>query len=182
MSPLRNIWIGITAGLAGSAAMHGFRLVWEAAVAHNSRHTIFGLDREADVNGARRAHGFFSDDVLPEALAGRLGIAMHYGLGATFGVFYALSRARRLSGATLGALLWLGADEIPISVCAISDPFAKSISSHAGALVSHLLFGITVTRTLRAVKPIGCASRYLETKYGYEKTQLQKPERMLAGI
>jgi len=151
MSPVRNVWIGITAGLAGSAAMHGFRLVWEAAVAHDSRHTIFGFDREADANGARRAYGFFSDDVLPEHVARRWGIAMHYGLGATFGIFYALSCAARLSGSTLGALFWLGADEIPVSLSGISDPSAKSIASHAGALASHLLFGVTVNRTLRAL-------------------------------
>lgn len=159
MSPRRNIWIGITAGLVGSAAMHGFRLVWESAVAHNSRHTIFGFDREADENGARLAYGFFSDDVLMEPVARRLGIAMHYGLGATFGIFYALSRARGLSGGALGVLLWLGADEIPISLLAISNPFAKSIASHVGALASHLLFGIAVTRTLRALPQTGCGSQ-----------------------
>jgi hypothetical protein len=162
MRSLRNLWIGTAAGLVGSAAMHGFRLVWEAALSHDSRDGIFGFDREADINAARRAYALFADDILPEPVARRWAIAMHYGLGATFGIFYVLSGAPRLSAATLGALLWIGADEIPISLSGISDPSAKSIASHAGALASHLLFGIAVTQTLRALMPIG-AHLKLET-------------------
>lgn len=153
MPSLRNICAGIAAGLAGSAVMHAFRLAWEPAVSHNGRHTIFGFDREADINAARRAHRLFSPEPLAESAASHLGIAMHYGLGAAFGIFYVLSDVPALSGAKLGALLWLCADEIPISLSGISNPSAKSIASHAGALASHLLFGIAVTETLRALDP-----------------------------
>ncbi len=52
MTSLRKICLGAVAGLAGSAVMHGFRLGWER-VAVNDRDTIFGFDREADVNSAR---------------------------------------------------------------------------------------------------------------------------------
>ena len=155
MPLLQKIWTGVAAGVAGSASMHAFRVIWEAAVSHNRRHTIFGFDPEADVNGARLAYRIISDRRLAEPAARQLGIAMHYGLGATFGLFYALSGAPAISGAALGGLLWLFADEIPISATGISDPSAKSPRSHAAALASHLLFGIVVTQTVRALGPKG---------------------------
>jgi len=151
MPSFRDICLGTTAGLAGSAAMHVFRLFWEPAVSRNSRHTIFGFDREADINGARLAYRLFSGDRLFRAAASQLGIAMHYGLGATFGMFYSLFPVHPLSPASLGALLWVFADEIPISASGISHPAAKSLASHAAALASHLLFGVVVTHTLRAL-------------------------------
>lgn len=158
MPSFHNVLIGAAAGVAGSAGMHAFRVIWEAAVSHNSRHAIFGFDREADVNGARLAYRIFSGGRLSEPAARHLGIAMHYGLGATFGLLYALSGAPAISGAALGALLWLFADEIPISASGISDPFAKSPRSHAAALASHLLFGLVVTQTVRALGPKGVYS------------------------
>jgi hypothetical protein len=153
MPTFRNILPGIAAGLAGAAAMHAFRLVWEAAVSQHSRHTIFGFDREADINGARLAHRLFSRDRMSEPVASQLGIVMHYGLGSTFGILSAVSPVSSLPPAALGALLWVGADEIPIALSGISDPARKSIASHAGALASHLLFAIAVTQTLRVLSP-----------------------------
>jgi hypothetical protein len=162
MSSFRHACLGIAAGLTGAAAMHAFRLLWEPAVAHNHRHTIFGFDREADINGAQRAYRLFSRRRLAEPAASQLGIVMHYALGATFGIFYALSPVPSLSGPTLGALLWLCADEIPISLSGISDPRAKSLRSHAGALASHLLFGIAVNQSLRVLNPIGASAQSLK--------------------
>jgi hypothetical protein len=151
MPSFHNVLIGAGAGVAGSAGMHVFRVIWEGAVSHNSRHAIFGFDREADVNGARLASRIFSSGRLGEPAARHLGIAMHYGLGATFGLLYVLSGAPAISGAALGALLWLLADEIPISATGISNPSQKSPRSHAAALASHLLFGVVVTQTVRAL-------------------------------
>lgn len=166
MPSIRQIFSGTAAGLAGSLAMHGFRLVWEAAVSQDSRHAIFGFDQEADINGARRAYRLFSAEPLSESVARQLGIALHYGLGATFGMLYVLSGAPALSDASFGASLWICADEIPVTLSGISNPSAKSAASHVSALASHVLFAVVVTRTLRALNPSDATS-IVRTRYGH---------------
>ncbi len=153
MRVIRGIGQGALAGLIGAAVMHGFRLCWEARV-DSSRHAVFGFDHEADVNAARLVWFCISRENLTEERAAQLGLAMHYALGAMIGSFYAGISAQRgwsgkASGTLLGCLLWLCADEIPISISGISQPFQKSIASHAGALAAHLLFGVTVENALR---------------------------------
>jgi hypothetical protein len=53
------------------------------------------------------------------------------------------------SGVAPGALLWIGADELPISLTGISDPFRRSIASHASALIAHVVFAVTVDQMVR---------------------------------
>src|SRR5438067_2989479 len=126
---------GLLAGLVGSAAMHIFRLGWEAVINCDPRKGIFGFDREADVYLIYRC---ISRERPPELRAGRTGLALHYVYGASLGALYALIKPRvrwiaRSSGVAPGALLWIGADELPISLTGISDPFRRSIASHASA-------------------------------------------------
>jgi hypothetical protein len=124
--------------------MHGFRVLWEIAIAKNSRQTIFGFDHESDINAARIASRLVLRSTPDERQAGQIGIAMHYAFGAALGMVYALAWRQADSCALFGTLLWVCADEIPISASRISDPFAKSVASHASALVAHLIFA-TVT-------------------------------------
>jgi hypothetical protein len=149
MSLLRNIGIGMSAGLAGAAAMHGFRLAWEAVLSRDNRHTIFGFDHEADVNAARIVYELFSKERLPDQPAGRIGLAMHYLFGAGLGILYQVTWRTAGSDAAFGMLLWLCADEIPISLSGISDSFAKSAASHASALAAHVIFAGVTGRTAR---------------------------------
>jgi hypothetical protein len=130
--------------------MHGFRLLWENAISHNPRDAIFGFDHTADVNAARLAARLFSNTTLSERQAGQLGMVMHYGLGATLGITYAWRPAD--SGVLFGVLLWLCADEIPISLSGISDPFGKSPASHASALTAHVVFGYVTAQAVRAMQ------------------------------
>lgn len=132
--------------------MHGFRLFWETATSRDNRETIFGFDHEADVNAARLVFRLFSTTNLTEHQAGQLGIVMHYALGAMLGIIYKPTWHPADSGALFGALLWLCADEIPISVCGISDPFKKSAASHASALAAHLAFGCATAQVVHVMR------------------------------
>jgi hypothetical protein len=136
---LRKILYGSLAGLAGSAAMHAFRLFWE--LEYCDKDGIFGFDREADVNSARLLYFWISQESLSECHAARVGLALHYAYGAMLGSLYGVTRDRpgrfgKGMASRLGVLLWLCADEIPISLSRISNPFRKSIASHAGALTA----------------------------------------------
>ena len=159
MSLLRHITTGLTAGLAGAAAMHVLRIGWEAVVSSNSRHTIFGFDREADVNSARLSSQFLWNRELDERSAARLGLTMHYAFGAALGIAYSLAWPRKLSALSFGAVIWLCADEIPISVAGISDPSAKSAASHGSALVAHFIFGSVTDAVMRVLQTERSTSR-----------------------
>jgi hypothetical protein len=145
---------GLLAGLVGSAAMYIFRLGWEAVMNRDPRNGIFGFDTEADVNSIYLICRCISVERPPELRAARTGLALHYVYGASLGALYALMKPRvrwiaRSSGVAPGALLWIGADELPISLTWISDPFGRSIASHASALVAHVIFAVTVDQMVR---------------------------------
>lgn len=148
LSP-RNLCIGAVAGLTGSAAMHLFRLWWESVIGNRNKQGIYGFDHEADVNASRLLARLLGESNLSEQEAAQLGLALHYALGTVFGSIYAGNIRgqiwlRKGNVAVLGAALWVCADEVPISIAGISNPFRKNIPAHASALAAHLLFGFTV--------------------------------------
>jgi hypothetical protein len=145
---------GLLAGFVGSAAMHIFRLGWESAVNCDPRKGVFGFDREADVNSTYLIYRWASHERPPETRARRTGLALHYVYGAALGALYAFSKPRvrwmaRSRGMVPGALLWIGADELPISLTRISNPFKRSIASHTSALAAHLVFAVAVDQIVR---------------------------------
>jgi hypothetical protein len=174
MPLVRNVCVGMAGGIAGSAAMHSFRIFWETAISRDTRDTIFGFNHEADVIAARLVFRLFSNRTLTEHQAGQLGIAMHYWLGATLGIVYKLACCSAGSGALFGALLWLYADEMPISLSGISDPFKKSAASHASALAAHLVFGCVTAQAVQVMQP--------ERSLFWMKYDSKQTEPMLAGI
>jgi hypothetical protein len=154
MPILGTLSVGLLAGLVGSAAMHIFRLGWEAVINRDPRKGIFGFDNEADVNFIYLIYRCIPLDRPPKARAARIGLALHYVYGASLGALYALTKPRvrgiaQSSGVAPGALLWIGADELPISLTGISDPFRRSIASHASALIAHVVFAVTVDQMVR---------------------------------
>lgn len=138
---------GTLAGIAGAAAMHAFRLLWESAAHDQPRHGIFGFDREADVNSARLMSSVVLRRTITDVEAEKLGLALHYGYGAAMGVFYEALNVR--APAAFGSVLWFVGDEIPISMLGLTDPSRRSVASHLAALGAHLLFGCVVDAVIR---------------------------------
>jgi len=154
MKLLKNVARGIVAGIAAAGAMHAFRIAWEAIACDSVRDGIFGFDREADIASAQRIHGILLREPLCNESAARLGMTLHYIYGALLGAAYAAASAtvpgiadRR--GISAGAVLWLAADEIPITLSRISNPLDKSFASHVSALGAHLLYAATLETILR---------------------------------
>jgi hypothetical protein len=161
MPMLGSLSRGLLAGLAGSAAMHIFRIGWQAVTNRDPQKGIFGFDREADVKSIYLIYRCISVERPPKRDAARTGLALHYVYGASLGALYALTKPRvrwiaRSSGVVPGALLWIGADELPISLTGISDPFRRSIASHTSALVAHVVFAVTVDQMIRGSAATPC--------------------------
>jgi hypothetical protein len=161
--PVSTLTRGLLAGLAGSAFMHGFRFCWENVTYRRSEHALFGFDQEADVNAARVFASLFH--YMPsERKAAQLGIGLHYAFGTLLGCLYAAVRKRSDKFETgkpicRGVVLWLYADEIPVALSAISNPFRKSLLSHSGALLAHLVFAFTVENTFQLCEAAPGTSR-----------------------
>jgi hypothetical protein len=161
MAILRTLSRGLLSGLVGSAAMHIFRLGWEAVTNRDPQKGIFGFDTEADVNSVYLIYCCISLERPRKVRAARTGLALHYVYGASLGALYALTKPRvrwiaRSSGVAPGALLWIGADELPISLTGISDPFRRSIASHASALLAHVVFAVAVDQMVRGSAATQC--------------------------
>jgi putative membrane protein len=75
-------------------------------------------------------------------------------MGAVYGgLTEALPRSAAGWGLPFGALLWLGADEIAVPSLGLSgSPADAPVSTHASALASHLVYGVTADAVRRAVR------------------------------
>lgn len=156
MIMMRNLAAGALAGIGGALAMHAFRRCWESLLRDESKHGIFGFDREADANSAQLLATTLLRRTIPESDAETTGLVLHYAYGAAIGGSYALlscrfPEIRRGFGTAFGNSLWLIADELPIAVLRISNPLHKSVASHVAACGAHLLFGVVVEGATRAI-------------------------------
>jgi hypothetical protein len=134
--------------------MHAFRIAWERTAPDRVRDGIFGFDREADIDSAQWINGLVFREPLPIETAARLGLTLHYVYGALLGAAYGTARGctPRISnawGVPAGVVLWLAADELPITLSGISNPVDRSLASHLSALAAHLLYATTIENILR---------------------------------
>jgi hypothetical protein len=161
MRTLRNLCRGAIAGFSGSAVMYLFRLWWELVTQYRSRDAIFGFDREADLRSARWLLARKSQS-LSEEEAANIALAFHYLYGIALGCLFVNIRdwnewMYRTSALPLATVLWLCADEIPVTLSGLSHPLRKSIASHASALIAHWLFVLVI----RSMLPQGMVDKPL---------------------
>ena len=82
----------------------------------------------------------------------------HYAFGAAAGALYGAAaevepRAAVAGGAPFGAVLWLVADELGLPAAGLArNPTEYPLSRHLSALVSLLVFGVTVESIRRGVR------------------------------
>jgi putative membrane protein len=86
------------------------------------------------------------------------GAVMHYAMGVTSGSLYGAAaelapQVRVGAGAPFGAAVWLVADEAVVPALGLSKwPQEYPLSTHAKALASHLVYGLTTEAVRRAVR------------------------------
>lgn len=86
------------------------------------------------------------------------GTFVHYAMGATSGGLYGSAAefvppVKLGAGAPFGAAVWLLADEALVPALGLSkSPTAYPPSTHASALASHLVYGLTTEAVRRAVR------------------------------
>lgn len=155
----KTLFIGAIAGLSGACAMQVFRSAWNRYYADAPEHGVFGLDEEADLKSIDFLTVLAVNRVLPEQRSKQVALGLHYlyGLLAAIGYTAAVERfplARYGRGTLFGSALWIFGDELPVTLTRLSDPFTRSIRSHASALVAHLLFGAVTELVRSAQRPL----------------------------
>lgn len=176
-----NVWKGMLAGLAGgliaSWTMNQFQAAWtRIAAGAEKSHGAQSMQPSDGSKGEERGDVQEQDDAtvetakvistnvfgheLQESEKEPAGAAVHYVFGtATGGLYGALAevtpQVTAAGGLPFGAAFWLVADEISVPMLGLSKgPTEYPVSTHAYALASHLVYGVTAELSRRAVRQV----------------------------
>ena len=177
----RNVWKGMIAGLAGgliaSWTMNQFQAAWtRIAEGSEKPHGAQSMQPSDGSKGDQDRDTKEQDDAtvetakvisrnvfgheLQESEKKPAGAAVHYAFGtATGGLYGALAEisppVTMAAGLPFGAVFWLTADEIAVPALGLSKgPSEYPISTHAYALASHLVYGVTAELSRRALRQV----------------------------
>ena len=175
-----SLWKGVVAGLAGgllaSWTMNQFQAAWtriaEGAEKPHGAQSMQpaegskgdGHDTQEQDDATVKAAKAISKNVfgheLQESEKKPAGAAVHYAFGTVTGGFYgALAevspQVTNVAGLPFGAAFWLLADEITVPLLGLSKgPTEYPVSTHAYALASHLVYGVTTEVSRRALRQV----------------------------
>jgi hypothetical protein len=175
-SVVKGIVAGLAAGLVASWTMNQFQAAWTRMAE--------GSDKPHGAQSMQPSEGSDGDDQdtkeqddatvetakvisrnvfgheLQESEKKPAGAAVHYAFGTvTGGLYGALAevspQVTMAAGLPFGAAFWLIADEITVPVLGLSKgPTEYPISTHAYALASHLVYGMTAEISRRALRQV----------------------------
>ena len=175
-----SIWKGMVAGLAGglvaSWTMNQFQAAWtRIAEGSEKPHGAQSMQPSEGSSGDEAQDTAEQDDAtvetakaiskvfgheLQESEKKPAGAAVHYAFGTVSGGLYgALAEVSpevtSAAGLPFGAAFWLLADEISVPLLGLSKgPTEYPVSTHAYALASHLVYGVTAELSRRAVRQV----------------------------
>ena len=172
-----NIWKGLAAGfvsgLVAGWTMNQFQKTWtKLAEGFEKSHGAQSLQPSEDsakvVNDGQQDDAtievaeIVSSDVfgheLQESEKETAGAVVHYGFATSVGAFYGgLAEYAPVittkAGLPFGVVFWALADEIAVPLLGLSKgPTEIPVSTHAYALSSHLVYGLTAEVTRRGVR------------------------------
>ncbi len=163
-----DVWKGLMAGLIGglvaSWTMNRFQDVWSKLSVND--HSTDAKSANGDDNwqddttvkaGSAISEGMFGHR-LSSTEKKIAGPAVHYALGTGIGGLYGavgeiVPEVRKGAGIPFGAAFWLVVDETTVPLLGLSKgPTEYPVSTHAYALTSHLVYGLTAELVRRALR------------------------------
>lgn len=152
---------GLVGGLVASFVMSEFQaLVTKLAETEEKKKSKKKTEEPATVKAAKRISEGVFDHKLTKAEKDPAGEAVHYAMGATSGFIYGVAAeivpmASIGAGLPFGTAVWLVSDDVVIPALGLSkSPTAYPFSTHAYALSSHLVYGLTTDLVRRAVRKV----------------------------
>lgn len=165
----KGVVAGAIAGAAGAFVMEQFQTkalpklkemanLDEKQESEESSSSSEESSEPATTKAARQVSEKVFDHELQEGEKKWAGEAAHYAMGVTSGVIYGAAaeltpKATLGHGAGFGASVWAVADEMVVPALGLSKPPTEyPMKTHAYALASHLVYGLTVETVRRTVR------------------------------
>ncbi len=158
---LKGAFAGIVGGLVGSLVMTQFQsLVTKVSEQMHAGKNNNGKKDNSESSTVKAANAI-SEGVFGHHLTkdekGPAGEAVHYAMGAASGFIYGVAAemapvTTAAAGVPFGAAVWVFADDVAVPALGLSKPATEfPLSTHAYALSSHLVYGVTTDLVRRAV-------------------------------
>ncbi len=155
---------GLISGLIASFVMEKFQaLLSELSKEQDSPGSTEKKEKEeepATVKTAKLISEKLFDHKLSEDEKEAAGEAVHYAMGAASGLIYGIAAevepaATAGLGMPFGASVWLIADEGIVPAAGLAKPPSEyPLSTHASALSSHLVYGLTTELARRGLRKL----------------------------
>jgi putative membrane protein len=159
------VWKGVVAGMAGGLAASWTMNQFQAQLSKLSPQPAKSECGPASGDDATvRTASAISESIAGHKLTTHekevAGPVVHYVFGSTLGAMYGcmaevLPVAAKGWGVPFGAAVWLAADEIAVPALGLGEkPTDTPASTHASALMAHLVYGLTADSVRRAVRAV----------------------------
>ncbi len=166
-----NVWKGLAAGIAGgllaSLVMNQFQALVKKAAESGGANGKGAKSKKKESGGddaTVQAASAISEGLFNHRLAKEekkvAGPVVHYAMGATMGALYGMlaevdTRLTLGVGVPFGAAVWLAADEVAVPALGFGPPPLETpASTHASALASHAVYGLTTDLVRRALRRV----------------------------
>lgn len=156
---LKGAVAGLVGGLVASFVMGEFQALLSALSEEEKKKPKNKKEDEpANVKTAEAISENVFDHQLKKSEKEPAGEAVHYAMGAASGLIYGIASEIAPSataglGLPFGAAVWLVADDIVVPALGLSKPPTEyALSTHAYALTSHLVYGLTTDLVRRGVR------------------------------
>ena len=176
-SILKGVVVGLASGFVASWTMNQFQAALTKLAANSEKsHGAQSMQPAEGSKGDESQDAKEQDDatvetakVISRNVLGRelkesekepAGAAVHYAFGTlTGGLYGALAEVSPQitmgAGLPFGAAFWLTADEVAVPMLGLSKgPSEYPVSTHAYALASHLVYGMTAELSRRALRHV----------------------------
>jgi len=151
---------GLIGGLVASFVMSEFQSLLSAILEEEKKSKKKREEEPANVKAAEEISEAVFDHRLKKSEKEPAGEAMHYAMGATSGLIYgAAAEIAPMTtvglGLPFGAAVWFVADDVVVPALGLAKPATEyPFSTHAYALSSHLVYGLTTDLVRRAVRDL----------------------------
>ncbi|HXG85940.1 MAG TPA: DUF1440 domain-containing protein [Pyrinomonadaceae bacterium] len=151
---------GLIGGLVASFVMSEFQSLLSALSEQKEKPKKKSSeeDEPANVKTAEAISENVFDHKLKKSEKEPAGEAVHYAMGATSGLIYGIASeiapvTTAGLGLPFGAAVWLVADDVVVPALGFAKPATEyPLSTHAYALSSHLVYGLTTDLVRRGVR------------------------------
>lgn len=148
---------GAVGGLAAAFAMNAYQTLVSQATKAISGKPALNQDEDATLQSAKAISRVIFDHELSDDETQWAVPVLHCAVGVGFGAVYGLL-ADRFPGCTIGmgtafgTAVWLAGDEIAVPALGFADgPAQTSLSAHANALASHVVYGFVTDLTRKLI-------------------------------